>query len=218
MTRFSELIVGIVFFSAMAVLGYYTIIRGEVFDKKEFYYATVIFDNVEGLSIGAKILVNGVESGTVSSIDLTLDSKVAARLKLFRVFTLYENYQITLKNQSALGGRVIVIYPGSREVDGDVRYAVDNMENLSGKTISDPLSKLSEIMDENREGIRDTIKNINEFSRKINKGDGTVAKLVNTDTLHKETEDLLKELRDTIEDAREQAPVTSFIRAALTAF
>jgi len=218
MTRFSELIVGIVFFSAMAVLGYYTIIRGEVFDKKEFYYATVIFDNVEGLSIGAKILVNGVESGTVSSIDLTLDSKVAARLKLFRVFTLYENYQITLKNQSALGGRVIVIYPGSREVDGDVRYAVDSMENLSGKTISAPLSKLSEIMDENLEGIRDTIKNINEFSRKINKGDGTVAKLVNTDTLHKETEDLLKELRDTIEDAREQAPVTSFIRAALTAF
>ena len=218
MTKFSEIIVGVVFFAAMTVLGYYTIIRGEIFDEKEFYYATVIFEDVEGLTIGAKILVNGVESGTVSSIELLPDSKVVARLKLFRTFTLYENYKITLKNQSALGGRVIVINPGTQEIDGKVCYAVASMENLNGKTIGDPLTKLSEIIDENREEIKDTIKNINEFSRKINKGDGTVAKLVNSDSIHKETEGLLKELRDTVEDAREQAPVTSFIRAALTAF
>jgi len=218
MIKFSELIVGIVFFSAMTVLGYYTIIRGEIFDNKEFYYATAIFEDVEGLSIGAKILVNGVESGTVSTIELMHDSKVLVRMRFFRVFTLYENYKITLKNQSALGGRVIVINPGTREIDGQVSYTVAGMDNLTGKTIGDPLTKLSEVIDENREEIKDTIKNINEFSKKINKGDGTIAKLVNTDSLHKETEGLLKELRDTVEDAREQAPVTSFIRAALTAF
>jgi phospholipid/cholesterol/gamma-HCH transport system substrate-binding protein len=218
MTKFSELIVGIVFFFAMAVLGYYTIIRGEIFDNKEFYNATVIFEDVEGLSIGAKILVNGVESGTVSSIELMPDSKVAVNMKLFKVFTLYENYKVTLKNQTALGGRVIIINPGTHEIDGQEFYAVTSMVNLSGKTIGDPLTKLSEVIDENGEEIKDTIKNINEFSRKINKGNGTIAKLVNTDTLHKDTEDLLQELKDTIEDAREQAPVTSFIRAALTAF
>ena len=218
MTKFSEIIVGVVFFAAMTVLGYYTIIRGEIFDNKEFYYATVIFEDVEGLSIGAKILVNGVVCGTVSSIELTADSKVAVSLKLFKVFTLYENYKITLKNQSALGGRVIVINPGAQEIDGNVFDTVGSMQTLAGKTIGDPLTKLSEIIDENREEIKDTIKNINEFSRKINKGDGTVAKLVNSDSIHKETEGLLKELRDTVEDAREQAPVTSFIRAALTAF
>ncbi|MCL1834081.1 MAG: MlaD family protein [Leptospirales bacterium] len=218
MIKFSELIVGIVFFMAMTVLGYYTIIRGEIFDNKEFYYVTAIFEDVEGLTIGAKILVNGVETGTVSSIELMADSKVAVSMKLFRVFTLYENYKVTLKNQTALGGRVILINPGSQEIDGAEFYAINSLENLSGKTIGDPLTKLSEILDENREEIKDAIKNINEFSRKINKGDGTIAKLVNTDTIHQETEDLLKELRDTIEDAREQAPVTSFIRAALTAF
>jgi len=218
MTKFSEIIVGIVFFAAMTVLGYYTIIRGEIFNKKEFHYLTAIFEDVEGLSIGAKILVNGVECGTVSSIELMPDSKVVVSLKLFRVFTLYENYKIILKNQSALGGRVIVINPGTQEIDGNIFYTVTGMENLTGKTIGDPLTKLSEIFDENREEIKDTIRNINEFSRKINKGDGTVAKLVNTDSIHKETEGLLKELRDTVEDAREQAPVTSFIRALLTAF
>ncbi|MCL2154895.1 MAG: MlaD family protein [Leptospirales bacterium] len=216
--KLNELIVGIVFFFAMAVLGYYTIIRGEILNKKEFYYATAVFEDVEGLNIGAKILVNGVESGTVSSIELMPDSKVAVNLKLFRVFTLYENYKITLKNQSALGGKVIVINPGTQEIDGNVFYTVIHMENLTGKTIGDPLTKLTEIIDENREEIKDIISNFSEFSRKINKGDGTVAKLVNTDSIHKETEGLLKELRDTVEDAREQAPVTSFIRAALTAF
>ena len=42
--------------------------------------------------------------------------------------------------------------------------------------------------------------------------------MINEDTIHADTGKLIKELRDAVEDSREQAPVTSFIRAALTAF
>ena len=56
MTKFNEFIVGAVFFLAMGILGYYTIVRGELFDTREFVYGTVIFDDVEGLAIGDKML------------------------------------------------------------------------------------------------------------------------------------------------------------------
>ncbi|HNX23851.1 MAG TPA: MlaD family protein [Spirochaetota bacterium] len=218
MTKFNEFIVGVVFFLAMGILGYYTIVRGELFDTREFVYGTIIFEDVEGLAIGDKTLVNGVESGTVTAIELMADGKVIVSFKLFRFFNLYENYKIILKNQSALGGRIILINPGAAEVNGEVFETVDSLKNLTGITIGDPLTKISEVIDENREDLRTAIKNISEFSAKINKGEGTIAKLVNEDTLHKDADQLIKELRDTVEDSREQAPVTSFIRAALTAF
>ncbi|PKL16966.1 MAG: hypothetical protein CVV49_13640 [Spirochaetae bacterium HGW-Spirochaetae-5] len=218
MTKLNELIVGIVFFVAMGILGYYTIVRSDFFDTKEYYSSTVIFNDVEGLAIGNKVLVNGVDAGTVTAIDLMADGKITVSMKLFRTFNIYENYKILLKNQTALGGRIIVIYPGSPEAEGDIFETVDSMNNLAGITIGDPLTKISEVIDENRENIKVAIENFSEFSEKVNKGEGTIGKLVNKDTLHEDTGNLIKELRDTVEDTREQAPVTSFIRAALTAF
>ncbi len=218
MTKLNEFIVGVVFFSALAILGYFTIIRGDLFDTREFFYGTVIFEDVEGLEIGNKVLVNGVEAGNVTAVELMTDGKVIVSIKLFRVFTLYENYRILLKNQSALGGKIIVIYPGASDVKGEFFDTVKSMKNLTGYTIGDPLTKISEVIDENRTGLKVAIKNLSEFSEKINNGEGTIGKLVNRDTLHQDTSKLINELRDTVEDSREQAPVTSFIRAALTAF
>ncbi len=218
MKRINEFIVGVVFIFAMTVLGYFTIIRGELFSDKEYYELSVIFPDVESLSIGNKVLVNGVESGTVESIELLPDAKVLVRIKMFISFTLYENYKIMLKNQTAIGGRIIVINPGEFETEGVMHDTVGSYKNLHGLTVGDPLTKISEIIDENRGDLREAIANLREFSEKINKGDGTIAKLVNEDTIHRDTGKLIEELRDTIEDSREQAPVTSFIRAALTAF
>ncbi|HOP28929.1 MAG TPA: MlaD family protein [Spirochaetota bacterium] len=218
MKRFSEFIVGVVFIAAMVTLGYFTIIRGELFSDKEYYELTVIFPDVESLSIGNKVLVNGVESGTVESIELMSDARVIVSMKMFQHFALYENYRIILKNQTAIGGRIIVIYPGEFKREGVLYEPIESYKNLHGITIGDPLSKISEVIDENRGDLREAIINLREFSEKINKGEGTIAKLVNEDKIHKDTGKLIEELRETIEDSREQAPVTSFIRAALTAF
>jgi len=62
------------------------------------------------------------------------------------------------------------------------------------------------------------IRNLRSFSEKLNSGQGTLSKLLTDDKIANQASDLLEQLRDTIEDAREQAPVTSFIKAALMAF
>ncbi|MFA5518725.1 MAG: MlaD family protein [Spirochaetota bacterium] len=218
MTRFNEFIVGLVFIVAMIVLGYFTILRGELLEQKEYFSSSIIFTDVEGLIVGNKILINGVNSGAVDKIDLMDDARVLVSVSLYRKLNLYENYKITLKSQSALGGKVIAIYPGCADLDGQSFSRVVNTENLQGYTIGDPLTKLSEIIDENRENIAAALGNVREFTDKVNRGKGTLGKLVNEDTIHADTGKLLNELRDAVEDAREQAPVTSFIRAALAAF
>lgn len=204
--------------AAMAVLGFFTILRGDLLERKEYYPVSIIFEDVEGLIAGDKVLISGVLSGTVEKIDLMDDSRVLVKVALFRRLNLYGNYRIALKNQSALGGKIIMIYPGVPEVDGVFYSRVDDTGVLDGYTIGDPIAKISELIDENRENIAVTLKNIREFTDKINSGKGTLGKLINEDTIHADTGQLIKELRDAVEDSREQAPVTSFIRAALTAF
>ena len=218
MTRFSELIVGIVFFFAMAVLIYFTVIKGEFFDTRTYYTMSVIFDEVQGLSEGDHVQVNGVDGGIVISIRLLEDSRVRVVLRMHLNFKIYENYSIVMKNTTALGGRIISINPGREEADGLYFSEVGSRTDLNGSSLGDPFSLLAEVIQENREELTNTISNISEFAEKINRGDGTIAKLVNENTVHDEADKTLKQVRDTLEDSREQAPVTSFIRAALTFF
>lgn len=97
--------------------------------------------------------------------------------------------------------------------------------DLQGEAASDPVAGISELIEENRENVRLTLDNIASITGKINRGRGTIGRLVNDDDLHRNANTLLtdaqivvKELRESLEDTREQAPVTSFLRAALTAF
>jgi phospholipid/cholesterol/gamma-HCH transport system substrate-binding protein len=213
-----ELALGVLFFVAISILGYYTIIMGrKIFEPEEAFSMTVIFKNVEGLNLKDKVKVNGVISGSVTSIDLK-DTYVVVGLRIYRKFTLHENYAIRIKTEAALGGKHVSIIPGTPTDDEGKTYAVvENLENLTGE-FDDPLGTISRIVEENRKNIQVTFNNLREITDKINSGKGTIGKLLNIDDVHSEIGEMVKDIRETIEDAREQAPITSFIRAALTVF
>lgn len=214
----NEIVVGIFFFIAMTILGYFTIIMsGEIFQRYEYYRITVVFPNIEGLGVNDKVKVNGVLSGVVEDIRLE-NNLVWVKLKMYNTFTLYENYKIKIMNETALGGKYVGIYPGMPFENGREFAIIETRENLVGDAIADPFGIISEFIEENREDVRVAIRNIRDITQKINEGKGTLGKLVNEDKVHEDTDDLIKELREAIEDTREQAPVTSFIRAALMAF
>ena len=214
----NEIMVGIVFFIAVVILGYYTIIMsGDIFESRNYYSISVIFPNVDGLGPNDKVKVNGVLSGIVENLQLEQNA-VYVNLKMYNRFNLYENYKIKIKNETALGGRYISINPGSR-YKGNKRYdKVNILENLQGDSTQDIVGLIAEFIGENRENIYKSINNIKEITAKINSSKGTLGKLVNDNSVHQDTDSLIQEIRDTIEDSREQAPITSFIRAALTAF
>lgn len=165
-----------------------------------------------------------------------IGTKVRVRAVLDDKLRLYENYKIQIKNQSLISGRVIAIDPGTAEPRPEESAAGKTTYNqpldyeaqtvqLRGETLKDPLVSLSELIAENRSDIRKTVSNLASISEKVNQGNGTIGKLINDDALHSnvntvlsDAKIVLREVREGIEDTREQAPVTSFIRAALSSF
>lgn len=248
------ILVGTLFFGAMAVVGYFTIITDGGPLKKETHSMKVYFPNGEGIKIGNKVTVQGVPYGYVSKVNLVqvdasgnilgdteegTGTRVEVLLTIPAPIKLYENYDIRIKNESLLSGRVIAIDPGTaKEFDpksnqflpGGKEYKlVDLSESkavqLKGRTNEDPLVSLSELIAENRVDIRKTISNVADITTKVNEGKGTLGRLINQDDIHSnvnttltDAQIVLRELREGLEDTREQAPVTSFIRAALSAF
>ncbi|MFH0974804.1 MAG: MlaD family protein [Spirochaetota bacterium] len=215
----NEVTVGILFFVALSILGYFTIIMsGDIFQTRDYYRMTVIFQNIEGLDTTSKVKVNGVVAGAVEEIKLLPDNTVFVKLKMFHEFLLYENYKIKVRTETMLGGRFVGIDPGIAFKDGRTYAVVKERNNLKGERLIDMFSELSDLIAENRPNLYKTISNIQEITAKINTGQGTLGKLVNENKVYNNADDLIKELRETMEDAREQAPITSFIRAALLAF
>ncbi|MEM7183607.1 MAG: MlaD family protein [Spirochaetota bacterium] len=251
--------VGALFFGALATVAYFTIITEGGPLQKKLPMLRVYFPNAQGIKVGNKVTVQGVPYGYVSSVQLVkLDAdgnvlsddqagiftKVQIAIALRNKIHLFENYKISIRNESLLSGRVIAIDPGTAyELDtktGEIKkgavvrkpLALDfsptqkaTKVNLRGKTDQDPLVSLSELIAENRNDIRKTVANIADITGKINQGDGTLGKLINSGSVHDnvntaltDAQIVLRELREGLEDTREQAPVTSFIRAALSAF
>jgi len=214
-----EIAVGIIVILALTVLGYFTIIMsGEIFETHTYYPMTVVFRDVEGLSKDDKVRVNGVLSGYVDTVDL-IDNNVVVKLRLYNHFTLYENYEIMVRNETALAGKYVSINPGAPMDESGKQYTViTTRDNLVGTSVPDPFTMLSRLIADNRGNVNATVKNLRDITDKINSGKGTLGKIINEDTVHGQATDLIKQLQDTIEDTREQAPITSFLRAALTAF
>ncbi len=252
MKPFQYLLVGTLFFGALAVVGYFTIVTEGGPLKKELNTMKVYFPNADGLKVGSKVTVQGVPFGYISRVSLVqvdedgniltegqegFSTKVEVTLVVQSQLKIYENYDIKIRNESLLSGRIIAIDPGSaysnlnsnpeeRKQNGIIDTRDNTMANrLKGSTSDDPLVSLSELINENRSDLRKIVNNIANITGKVNNGNGTLGKLINNDELHSsvnttltDAQIVLRELREGLEDTREQAPVTSFIRAALTAF
>ncbi|TGK35466.1 MCE family protein [Leptospira gomenensis] len=249
MSSLRYLLVGIIFTAAVGIVGYFTIVTEGGPVKKRGEFMKITFRNAEGIKVGNKVTVQGVPFGYVSSIRLIqidengaevpagetgIATRVEITLLLREKIRLYDNYDVIIKNESLLTGRVISIDPGTADPESDKLKSrstpvmvVDYKKSgaLKGRVLQDPLVSLSELISENRGDIRKTFSNIADITTKINTGDGSLGRLINNDDVHKnvntvltDAQIVLRELREGLEDTREQAPVTSFIRAALSAF
>ncbi|RHX79132.1 MCE family protein [Leptospira yasudae] len=249
MSSLRYLLVGVIFTAAIAVVGYFTIVTEGGPVKKRGEFMKVTFRNAEGIKVGNKVTVQGVPFGYVSSIRLIqidengaevqegetgIGTRVEITMLLREKIRLYDNYDIIIKNESLLTGRVISIDPGTTDPESErlkkrstpvTMIDYKSAGALKGRVLQDPLVSLSELISENRGDIRKTFSNIADITTKINTGDGSLGRLINNDDVHKnvntvltDAQIVLRELREGLEDTREQTPVTSFIRAALSAF
>jgi len=184
-----ELIVGTFMFMMLLALGYFTIVlgRASLFETK--YPVEVEFADVMGLRKDDNVVLRGMTIGKVRSLSQK-DDKVKVLALLDMPVHLKRDYRITIVTTSILGGRYLEIKegsPGEPALDANVMPQGERPLDLMAEaalTIHDIRQSLNE------GGIRTNLEqamvSVREVADKINRGEGTLGKLVNDDSAYKD--------------------------------
>ena len=90
----------------------------KVSDKKfnpETYKLSAVFDNVEGVGIGTKVKIGGVEIGSVKSQKLTNDYRIKVVLDIDKNVKIPNDSTITITTSGILGGKYLKVQVGGSD-------------------------------------------------------------------------------------------------------
>lgn len=182
------------------------------------------FPDVQGLSTGAQVRVSGVKAGAVREIRLA-DDRVRVGLEIDRGITLHQDALARLDFQALSGARFVTIdrgSPGTPKIGADatirsesaagISQMVDELDKVgqSLRGLADSLNEnqdrlittVNAMLEENRQGLAQTVKNLGGITDKLNSGQGTLGKLLLDPTLYEEATATLASLRESFGDVR----------------
>lgn len=140
------------------------------------------FTNVEGLRNGAMVRLSGINVGSVKSIELAddttgrviVDMRIEQSVKNF----IRRDTKATIETEGLVGNKLVVLSVGSTAYE-----VVNNGDFVRSQS---PVS-MSQIIAEGQgtlSYLKVITKDFSEIVTKINKGEGTVGKIVNDDELY----------------------------------
>jgi phospholipid/cholesterol/gamma-HCH transport system substrate-binding protein len=186
---------------------------------------TAQFDNAQDLKLGDRVKMAGVEIGRVEKISLT-DTKVSVLMKLRADASVRTDSKATIKFTGLMGQNFVAIdfgSPGNPQVKDGMEIAgveqadlnaimakldsaaggIQNItKNFAGDEIKNMFGALDNILTEKKDSIKQTIDNMKNISSQIASGEGTIGKLIYTDTLHTTALDTVSNLDVTVTSAR----------------
>lgn len=200
---------------------------GKIRPFRKGYHFIVTFHRVAGLSVGDEVRLAGLKVGEVSSMEMT-KKKILVNLWIQEKAKIGKDAKITVAQVSIMGGQYVSISPGDPEsslmspgetiegydpssIEDIVTQLVETGNEI--KNLSQSLYKISEnanlILEENRQSVRELIsslnnvtKNLDKIVERVEKGEGTVGKLIKEEDLYNETLQAVKDLRETIEETK----------------
>ncbi len=193
------------------------------------YHLSALFDTVQELKAGDSVKMAGVEVGHVEKITLetTKVNKVRVMMKLNSGTVVKTDSQAAIRFTGLMGQNFVAIDFGSPDapqaVDGAVLATVEQpdlnaimaklndaatgIQNLTksftGDTINNLLGPLTDLIRQNSGHLSATISNVEAISGQIASGQGTVGKLIYTDTLYSSAMDTVSNLQETVAAARQ---------------
>jgi phospholipid/cholesterol/gamma-HCH transport system substrate-binding protein len=192
---------GFVFFVALVLLGFGTLLIGDlrdVFGPKT--HLRIHFERVQGLREGDDVRVDGFLGGKVKKIQLLPTEELPGTGVLVTVrikdrIVLFEDSEITVESSSVLGGSQVAIHRGTRG------RPLDTGQILSGKT-QPGLETVGKLVDENKENVHAVIANLKELTEALKNPKSTFGKFTTTDELHKKVTDAVDKFGDLAADAK----------------
>ncbi len=206
----TEIKVGIFVFVGILALFYLTFkLAEESFTPKDVYKLYAVFNNVSGLTQGAKIEMAGIPIGRVGNIELTSNGKARVELLIYKNYKIQKDAKAVIRTYGVLGDRFVDIKPGrssaylkpgSKIVYTQGAISVDDILADIGSTVEELRELL--VSEEGMKNLKILIKNIKDASQsfkdiaeKIEKGQGTLGKLITDDKLYKELTETTESLK-----------------------
>jgi len=195
----SEVMVGLVVFAILGALIMFTIVLSydNIFTRS--YRMQVYFESVTGLIRGDKVYVQGVDIGRVNALEIT-DDGVKVDITMKRDVKLREDYVIQVKSSSVLGGKYIDVAEGTRTAP-----LLDPATRIVGKEPVDFIEEATEAIAEIRstleEGgvlgnLEETMKNLKDVTGGLERGEGTIGKLLKDDAVYADLKQITTDLKD----------------------
>jgi phospholipid/cholesterol/gamma-HCH transport system substrate-binding protein len=216
----TEIKVGIFVLIGIVALLYLTFkLAEEAFTPKDVYKIYAVFDNISGLTKGAKIEMAGIPIGRVGRIELTPEGKAKVELLIYKGYKIQDDAIAAIRTYGVLGDKFvdikpgyskIYLQPGSMIAHTESAISVDEILASIGPTVEG----LKELIGtkEGKENLKILVANIRDASQsfkniaeRIEKGQGTLSKLISDDKLYKDltaTAENLKKVSAQIESGQ----------------
>lgn len=206
-----EIKVGIFVFLGILALLYLTVqLAQEAFAPKDSYKIYGVFDSVSGLIKGAKVEMAGVPIGKVGEITLTPEGKAKVELLIYKKYKIQDDALAVVRTFGVLGDKFVEIRPGQSQnylSEGGMIAKTESPVDLDQilASIGPAVEGLKEVLgsQEGRENLKVLVANIRDASEsfkkiadKVEKGQGTLGKLIADDKLYKDFTALTQSLKN----------------------
>ncbi len=210
----TETKVGIFVILGIAILTFFTLKVGRIAVREAGYRVTTHVETAAGLDKNSPVRIAGVEVGKVESIVLD-GTKAKVTLRLPLNVKIPAGSKVFVKSAGLLGEKYIEIAPGpgpgviqanAQVEEGGPSIDVDRvLTQLStiGEDIKSVTHSLSQSLggkegeksiQEILTGTKEAISNLQDITQSIDRGQGTIGKLVRDETLYRQTQETVANL------------------------
>lgn len=175
-----SVIVGIFIFIGIVILvvGVFTL-GGQ---KKTFVRSMplkALFADVQGLKVGDNVWFSGVKIGTVKRISFTPNAEVAVTINVEKEAwpLIHKDSKVEVGSEGFIGNKIIVISGGSKNVP--LAEPNDYLQVKNTTSTSDMLA----VLQQNNQNLLSITSNLKDVIGKISKGEGTLGKLLNDESI-----------------------------------
>lgn len=175
--------------SVLLVIGIFLLGNKEALFRPTFT-VKAYFSNIEGLRDGAPVRLGGIDVGSVKNIEIVKDTtgrvEVAMRLVTEIQRFIRTDTRATIETEGLVGNKVVILEIGSTTADpiGD-----------GGTILSKEPVGFAAVIDETQ-GImgytKEMTKNMSEIVEKINRGEGTIGRILTDERLYNQATELTR--------------------------
>lgn len=189
-----EIKVGIFVFIGILIMFIIVFSIGEFYVLRPVYRIKVMFGFANGLAVGAPVRLAGIKVGDIEEMKVYYDktlkkTRIEVLAKIKKEAQVEKNAVYQINTLGLLGEKYLEITPGTAEAG-----FMQNEDVIEGKDPV-PMEEVTKNMKEMSDNIKDISESAKVVMARLEKGEGTIGKLLTDETIYNDMEDFVSDIK-----------------------